>query len=169
MEQNLDKKKELKDKVLHFFKENKFKLYLLSAIILIATISIFFIKISNEKNNVLISEKYVRAGLYFTSQQKEESRKIYEEIIYSENKFYSALSLNSILEKDLELDKKKILNYFDIIENLNISKEQKDLVLLKKALYLIKSSNSKEGNQILKSLIASDSKLKSLAEEILTK
>ena len=73
------------------------------------------------------------------------------------------------MEKKLETDKNKILNYFNILENGIKNKEQKDLVAIKKALYLIKIADFKKGNEILKSLIDSNSKFKSLAEEILAK
>ena len=76
--------------------------------------------------------------------------------------------MNSILENNLEQDKNKILFYFITVEKLNKSQEQKDLILFKKALYLNKiSSKKKEGNKILKSLIKNNSKLKTLAEEII--
>ena len=69
---------------------------------------------------------------------EEKSKNLYEEIILSKNKFYSVLALNMILEKELEENQDKVLNYFKIVENLNISKEQKDLIKFKKALFLIK-------------------------------
>ena len=87
----------------------------------------------------------------------------------SKNQFYSLLSLNTILEKNLEQDFEKIMNYFEIVENLGHSKEKKDLILLKKALYLIDNSKKKEGNNILNNLISNDSAFKSLAEDILKK
>ena len=49
---------------------------------------------------------------------------------------------------------------------MNISKEQRDILLFKKSLYLIKNSNLKE-EKYFKKLIDSNSKLKSLAEEVL--
>ena len=128
-----------------------------------------FITISNEKNNILIGNKYIKAGLYLTSGKKDQSKNLYEEIILSKNKFYSILALNTILEKDLVTDKNKIFQYFKIVEELNKPQEQTDLVIFKKALYLIKISNIKEGNELLKKLIDENSKLKLLAEEILAK
>ena len=61
------------------------------------------------------------------------------------------------------------MNYFKVVEKMNISKEQRDLVILKKGLYLLKYSNSDEGEKLLKSLIDSNSALKSLVEEIVSK
>ena len=78
------------------------------------------------------------------------------------------LALNMILEKELEENQDKVLNYFKIVENLNISKEQKDLIKFKKALFLIKNSKVKEGNDLLNEIIDTNSKLKELAEEIIS-
>ena len=54
--------------------------------------------------------------LAFIFQWKETAQKIYEEIIISKNKFYSILSLNSIIEQNLIFDRDKILEYFEILE-----------------------------------------------------
>jgi len=169
MDENLDNKKEFKDKVVFFYKENKLKVFSFIFILLIILITFFLIKINQHKQNILISEKYVQAGLYLASKENEKSKIIYEEIIFSKNQFYSILALNNILEKKLETNKDKILNYFNILENGIKNKEQNDLVAIKKALYLIKIADLKKGNEILKNLIDSNSKFKSLAEEILAK
>ena len=63
-----------------------------------------------------------------------------------------------------------ILNYFQIIEKINIPQEQRDLIVFKKALFLIKiSNNKKDGNELLENLIKNNSKLNSLAKEVLNK
>ena len=100
------------------------------------------------------------------SGKKEESKIVYEEIILSKHKFYSILALNTILEKNLENNKIKILDFFSLVEKIKISKDQKDLLSLKKALYLIKNSNVQEGKKLLEQLSKSDMKLKKLSEEI---
>jgi hypothetical protein len=169
MEQNKTNKIELKDRLISFYNTNKIKIYTFIIFLIIMLISIAFIKISNENKNILIGNKYIKAGLYLTSGKKDQSKNLYEEIILSKNKFYSILALNKLLEKNLISDKDRILNYFKIIEKINISQEQRDLIVFKKALYLIKISNNKEGNQLLENLIKNKSKLNSLAKEILNK
>ena len=72
-----------------------------------------------------------------------------------------------ILEKKLETNSKKILDYFEIVEKLQNKKEQKDLIILKKSLYLIKISQIEKGNELLQKIIDSNSTLKSIAEELL--
>lgn len=168
MEEKTDNNKEFKNKILSFYQQNKKKIYFLIIILLLIFITISLVKISQKKNNILISEKYIQAGLYLSVNKNKESKALYEEIIFSKNKFYSILSLNTILEKDLVTEKSKILEYFTIVEKIKKTEEQNDVVSLKKALYLIKSQNIQAGNEILKNLIKKNSKLKLLAEEILT-
>ncbi len=169
MEQKLDNKIEIKDRLTSFYKINKLKIYLLTTFLLMIIIALFFFQINVKKKNIYIAEKYVEAGLYLATNDIENSKKIYEEIILSKNKFYSILALNTILEKDLESNRDVILKYFESLEKLNKSKEQTDLIIFKKALYLIKISNLEEGNKLFKKLIDENSKYKNLAEEIISK
>ena len=92
-----------------------------------------------------------------------------EEIILSKNKFYSILALNTIIEKNLILDHKKIIDYIVLAEDIIETNDQKELLLFKKGLYLIKNSKNLEGEKILKDLIKKNSQLKFLAEEIIVK
>ena len=167
MEQNLDKDSQLRNKFEFFFKKNRFKIITLIFLILIVIFTFFFIKISNEKKQNLISEKYIQAGLYLAKKESQNSLNLYKEIIRSKNKFYSVLSLYTIIEKNLEKDEQKIFEYFEIIEGLNLSKNQKDLVKFKKALYLIDKSNFEEGEKLLNLIIKSNSNYKSIAQTII--
>ncbi len=166
MEQNLNNL-DTKEKFIRFYKENKIKLLILFLILLILFFSFFSLGVYKDKKNSSISNKYIQAGLLLASNDKEASRKIYEDIIMSKNKFYSVLALNVILERDLEINKEKVLEYFKIVEKINKSKNQRDLILFKKSLYLIKYSNLEQGTEILNKLIENNSNLKSLAQEIL--
>ena len=129
-------------------------------IILISAYSIY------KEKNIKISQQFITAGILLSSQDYENSKKIYENIILSKNKFYSNLALNVMIEQKLEKNKEKLLNYFKIVESLDYSQDQKDLILFKKALFLINTQMVNEGEDILKNLIKSNSKIKSLAEEI---
>ena len=53
------------------------------------------------------------------------------------------------------------------MENSNFSKDLTDLILIKKALYLIKIKDNKSGKNILNKLINDGSNLKSLAEDLI--
>ena len=101
--------------------------------------------------------------------KKSEANKVLEEIIFSKNKFYSILALNTILESDLIDDKTKIIEYFKFLEKMNIEEEQRDLIFFKKALFLIKHIDKEKGYKILEEISTSDSSIKFLAKEILDK
>ncbi len=167
--ENTENKIDFKSKIIFFYSKNKFKIFLIAGVILIASIFLIFLDINKNKKNNLISEKYVQAGIYLASGNDKDAKILLDEIILSRNNFYSILALNVILDKNLEIKKDLIMNYFKVVEKMNISKEQRDLVILKKGLYLLKYSNSDEGEKLLKSLIDSNSALKSLVEEIVSK
>ena len=169
MSQNLDNKIQLKEKLISFYNKNKINFFVFFCILLISATIIIYMQQDNIKKNNLIAEKYVQAGFLLTSGNKENSKNLYEEIILSKNLFYSILALNTILEKDLISDKNKIIKYFNIVEEIDKSKTQKDLIIFKKALYLIKIKNIQEGNKLLKNLVEENSELKSLAKEIISK
>ena len=169
MELNVDKKIEFKDKLNSYYSKNKLKIYIVIIIAIFSIISVNLFNINKEKKNEFIAEKYIQAGLLLSSKNQEKSKKIYEEIILSENNFYSILSLNTILEENLITDKNKILEYFSIVEKLTKSNDKLDLIFFKKALFLIEKKEITEGKAILKKIISQESKYKFLAEEVLKK
>ena len=167
MEQNIDSKIDFKSKVKNLYKQNKIKTQLFFLTILILLTSIIFLQAYYEKKNNQVSELFINAGILYTQDEKDGAKKIYEDILKSNNSFYSTLALNNILEKGLENNDDKILEYFDIIEKLQKNKEQKDILKFKKALFLLKKFKKEEAKIILNELVKSDSKIKNLAEDIL--
>ncbi len=146
-------------------KKKKLFISILSIIIIVLS-AIIFLNYYQKNQNIKISEKYIKAGIYLSSKDNEKSKTVYKEIILSKNKFYSILALNNIIENDLEKNNEEVLKLFKIVEDINISTEQKNLVKLKKALYLKKISRDLEGNKLLKEIIADDSIWKDTALEI---
>jgi len=119
--------------------------------------SVLFLNYHYESQNEKISEKYIKAGIYLSSKDEEKAKNIYKEIILSKNKFYSLLALNNIIEKELEENSNEILKLFEIVESIKVEKEQKNLIKLKKALYLIQASRVEEGNKLIKEIISDNS------------
>ena len=169
MEENIEKKQELKSRLIHFFDKNKFKFFILISLIVIAIFALSLFQINVKKKNSLIAEKYIQAGIYLANKKNADAKLIFEEIIESKNKFYSILSLNTILEKKLLIDKKKILMLFKKIEKIKTTQEQRDLIKFKKALFFINNSEFEEGKKLLQEIVDSKSGLKFLAEEIISK
>ena len=169
MDQNLERKQELKNKIINFYNLNKVKVFFFILIFLIGVISTIFFKINSERKNILISDKYIQAGLYLSSSNDKKAKILFEEIIQSNNKFYSILAFNTILEKNLISDKNQILKYFSVLEKSVNTLDNKDLIAFKKALYSIKFFDNKTGEDLFKDLINKDSILKPLAQEVLEK
>ena len=165
MEQKLETKVTLREKMINFLQFHKVKIFISLCIILIASITTIFIQQKKEKNNILIAEKYVQAVLNLSQKKESKAKNLLDEIILSGNKFYSVLALNRIIEKNLENKNEKILEYFNILENLDFNEDELDLLKFKKALFLLKISKNLEGNNLLERLIKKDSKFKKLAEE----
>ena len=169
MEENINIKSSFKNKLTNFYNFNKIKVYLFAFILLALMIIIVFIKNNNEKKNVLISEKFIQAGVLLSSNKKDQAKNIFEEIILSKNSFYSILALNILIEKELITNKEEVLRNFKIVEKSVSNQDSKDLIKLKKALYLINISEVEKGNILLKDLVDKNSKQKNIAEEILEK
>ena len=169
MQENPENKKEKKNILEDFYMLHKNKIFIFITILLTTVIAVILLSEFKEKKNIKIGQKYIQAGIYLSSNQKEDAKNIYEEIILSNNKFYSILALNTIIEKNLVLDKNKIIEYFNIVEKSNTSKKTNDLIIFKKALYLIKNSDEEKGTDLLKSLIDQNSSLKPIINEVLEK
>ena len=165
--ENENLKSTFKSQILTIVQNNKKKLIVVLCVLIISVISTIFFNFYKAGQNKIISEKFIEAGILLSSKNLENSKEIYEEIILSKNKFYSPLALNTILENNLEKDSKKILNYFAKIEQLKIEFEQKNLIKIKKALYLIKINRNNEGEKLLKEIISDNSIWKNTALEIL--
>ena len=167
MDQDKDKNLEFIDKLKLFFIKQKIKIILIFFAFILIFNFFSVMKIFQERENILISEKFIKANIYLSSENKDKSKELYEEIIKSKNKFYSILALNTILEKELENNEDKIINYFNILQDLSIPPEQKDLLIFKKALYLIQISKTEEGENLLRKLSNSNSYLKNISDQIL--
>ena len=91
---------------------------------------------------------YNQANILLSNKKNEEALRLYEEVILEKISFNSPLSLNSIIENDQKNDE-EILQLFDQVINIrSLSKEDKNLIILKKE-YLTKKGNE---DQILDTL-----------------
>ena len=169
MEENLSHKKESIERVILFYKRNK-KKTLITLIILPLLVLTLFLKNNHHKvNNKIISEKYTQANIFISKNENEKAKEVLDKIILSENKFYSLLALNRILEKNLETNNNKILQYFDTLEKIKHPKETSNLIKFKKSLYLLSIGNTASGEKLLNSLIEENSIFKEAAKEIIDK
>ena len=167
MDINSDNSQSKQNRISFFINKNKKKILIFTIVIILLCLSLIFFQINNNRKNILLSEKFMNAQIYLSTDKKIKALNIYEELIKSKNKFYSNMALNMIIENDLEKDSSIVLNYFEIVESITKDNKQKDLINFKKALYLIEISKAREGKKILQKLSDKESDLKFMIDEIL--
>ena len=167
MEQSENKKIDTKENLKLFVKNNLNKIIIFLIILFIIIVSFLFWKENQNKKNFLISEKYIKAGIFLANGENESATNYYKDIIFSKNKFYSVLALNTILEKDLIKDNTEILSLFEKLENFNLDQDNNDLIIFKKALYFSKINEVEKSKILLNKLIDQNSSLKKLALNLL--
>ncbi|MDC0385760.1 hypothetical protein OAM06_03605, partial [Pelagibacteraceae bacterium] len=64
MELNTENKLNFSEKLLNFYNHNKIKIFTLLFVTLLVVTSFIFLNHQKKKKNTLISEKYVKAGIY---------------------------------------------------------------------------------------------------------
>ena len=146
-------------KNLILFLKNNFKLIIIFfTILFLSFVAFIVIDIKNKNKNILMSNQYNEANILIKNNNKKKAINLLLKIIDEENSFYSPLSLYLILENELEKSPEKILILFDkVIKIKKIDKENKNLIIIKKALYLTKIGNEQEILGILNPIINSDS------------
>ena len=154
MNQEVIEKKSLID----LFKANS-KLISIFLIIVILGLSLFvWINHNNKNEKKLVSENYIQAKIFLEKENNNEAKEILIKLIKKKDEIYSPLSLFLIIDKKLEEDNQKISNLFDsIIEIKNLENEDKNLVILKKAIFISNEGNEAEVSNLLKPIINSDS------------
>ena len=107
-------------------------------IIIVSLIIAFFIyQYFNQQSILKTSEQFNTAKIKI-SKNLEQSKDILINIIEKKNKFYSPMSLNLLLEKEINLPNEKILELFDkVIEIRGLEKNTKNLYILKKRTFFI--------------------------------
>ena len=152
------------EKIKNFFINNKKSLItILSSIIIIVFAYFAFAEVQDRKMKNL-AEKYNKISINFNSSNKTDFKEKLIEIINEKNSTYSPLALYFILDNDIETSNEEINKFFDIIINeVNLDKEIKNLIIYKKALFNADFENENNLLKILNPVINSDSVWKSHA------
>ena len=155
------------NKILNIFKKKKKTFLSILIILILALISINILKIYKDDKNKKIAEKFIQAGLLLSSKDNDKAKSLFKEIILSKNKFYSHLSLNTLIENNLEKNKDEVLKLFEVVQKIDLDKEEMNLIKIKKALFLLKISKIKESKKLLNEVIDDNSTWSNIALEIL--
>ena len=91
MENEIQNKSGIIQRIVNAFNEKRKIIISIFIIIIFSLFGFKFFDYYKEMQSIKVSEKYIQAGLYLSTNKKEQSLKIYEEIINSKNKFYCYL------------------------------------------------------------------------------
>ena len=146
------------EKIRNFFVNNK-KTLLTFVVIIIAILFGYFAYEEYKENKKLeISDQYNSAVTKYSEENKKKTENLLTDLVYKNDPTYSPLSLYFIIDNKLITDKSKINDLFDnIIDEISLDKEIKNLIIYKKALYNADSSEENELLDILKPITNSDS------------
>ena len=146
------------EKIRNFFVNNK-KTLLTLVLIIIAILFGYFAYEDYKKNKKLeISDQYNSAVTKYSEENKKRTENLLTNLVYKNDPTYSPLSLYFIIDNKLITDKSKINDLFDnIIDEVSLDKEIRNLIIYKKALYNADSSEENELLDILKPITNSDS------------
>ena len=117
-----------------------------------------------KKKKIEISDRYNLLVNEYSENNKESTTKALIEIINMKDSTYSPLALYFIIDNKLIIENSKINELFEmIIQKVDLSKEIKNLIIYKQALYNADNINENELLDILKPITNSNSVWKSHA------
>ena len=150
------------EKIFNLLINNKKKLIICFSEVILLIFSNFIFSEIKSKNKIKIADRYNIIKINFNSGNKREIENEMTKIVYAKDKTYSPLALYFLLENNIINSKEKTNNLFDIIiDDINLDKEIKNLVIYKKALYNSEFASENDLLKILNPIINSDSIWKS--------
>ena len=150
------------ERIKNFFIKNKNKIITIVSVLILILFSLFFYKEYNDRNRELLANKYNLAIAEYNNGDKSKVTLSMQEIIADKDGTYSPLALYFLIDNKILTSKDEINKYFNqIINEVKLDIEIKNLVIYKKALF--NSDFETENNllEILDPVIKSDSVWKS--------
>ena len=145
-------------KVKDFFIKFKKHLIITIGIIILIVFGYFIYGDIQKKNKINLANKYNKVTIDYYSGDKKNIKKKLIEIINAKDKTYSPLSLYFLLENEIITENNKINELFDIVINeTNLEKEIKNLVIYKKGLFNSEFETENNLIKILSPIINSES------------
>ena len=146
-----------KSKLKIFYNKFKFVIFLLIATTAASLISYSLYVEYKENKRISLAEHYLQAKVYLQDGKKNEATNLLKKIVYENDSTYSTLAFFLIHNQNLIVDKKEILILFNnIIDKNKFSKEDKNLLIYKKALFISNFANETELLSDIKPLLNSD-------------
>tara|TARA_B100000214_G_C23768602_1_gene535651 strand:+ start:84 stop:707 length:624 start_codon:yes stop_codon:yes gene_type:complete len=147
-----------KKSFLQFLKSNK-NIFIAISVIFISILMVFsWFEFNNATKKKGASEEFIQAKIMLSNNDNKKATQILKKIVKSKDETYSPLSLFLIIDKNLEIEEKKVEELFDFILTINsLDDEDKNLIKLKKAIYISDKSDEKNVLELLNPIINSDS------------
>ena len=137
-----------KSRLKKFYEKNKILIFSFIFSLIFAFVSFSFYIENKEKKKILLSENYLKAKIYLEAGNKNKAIDILKEVIFANDPTYSTLCLFLIMNQNLITDYKELSALFDhLLAKNKFSKEEKNLLIYKKALL---NSNFVEESEMLK-------------------
>ena len=138
------------EKILKFFINNKNKLIIGFSIILIAIIGYLSMNEMKERNRIKVANQFNITTINFDTKNKKTTVEQLIKLINENDATYSPLALYFLIDNNLIENKNEINGFFDkLINETNIDKEIKNLIMYKKGLF---NSDFVSENDLLKIL-----------------
>ena len=147
-----------RQKIINFFIKNTKKLIITFSVIILIIFGYFIYEDFKKKNKIELANRYNFATIKFISEDKNKVKNELIAIVNEKDRTYSPLALYFLIDNNIINENNKINELFDVIINeTELEKEIKHLVIYKKALF--NSDFASENNliQILNPIINSDS------------
>ena len=146
-----------KSKLKRFYEKNRISIFSIILIVTIIIVFFSFYSANKENKKKFLAESYIEAKVLLETGEKNKAKDILKTIILSNNSTYSSLSLFLILNENLIVDQKELLNLYNhLLENNKFEKEVKNLIIFKKALFQTNFANESELLETVKPLLNSD-------------
>ena len=127
-------------------------------ILLLAAVFFWWSDSASKKERYKNSEDFINAKVHISQNKDLKSLEILKDIIDRKDKVYSTLSLFLIIDKDLEKNKDNVSKYFDQILSIkNLDQEDKNLIKLKKAIFISEEAEESDLLSLLNPILNSDS------------
>ena len=150
------------EKIKKFFINNK-KIFIIGfSIILILIIAYLSMNEIKERKKIKLANQFNITKINFKTENKQTTIDQLTRLINKNDDTYSPLALYFLIDNNLINNKNEINSLFDkLINEINLDKEIKNLIIYKKALYNSGHSSENELLQILNPIINSESIWKS--------
>ena len=147
-----------KEEIKNFFIKHKKKIYFLMGLILLSIFSVFFYLDIVKKQKTEIANKFIKASINYNLKEEAYYSKEFKEIINSHDSTYAPLALFFLIDNKILNSNEEINHLFDrILNNVNLEKEIKNLVIYKKGLINADFQPENIMIEILKPVINSES------------